>query len=87
MKKGIKKGIKKFIFTFPANHPLKNHYQEVFASDSTIAITRMFERYGDYWTFPYSESEWRGIERKLRCLGLPSKRELNPIYCKEVDKQ
>lgn len=83
----MKKGMKKFVFTFPINHPLKNHYQPVLATNSTIAITRMLERYGDYWIFPYSEPEWKELERKSRCLGLPLKRELNPIYCREVDKQ
>ena len=76
--------MKKFIFTFPGNHPLKGHYQPIFASSGHIAREKMFERYGDAWRFQYTE-EWIEWEKKARKLGIPIERELSNVYCREVN--
>ena len=77
--------MKKFIFTFPGNHPLKGHYQPIFASSGHIAREKMFERYGDAWGFQYTEEEWIEWEKKARKLGIPIERELSNVYCREVN--
>lgn len=73
--------MKKFIFTFPENHPLRNHYQPVIAKSAFAARSRMFERYGSDWAFMYTEA-------KANRLGIVmTKRELAPMYVKEKDLQ
>lgn len=75
--------MKKFIFTFPNNHPLGGHYQPVYAKYSHVARERMFERYGHYWGFQYTEEQWMDWEKQAQEMGLPIERELSAIYCRE----
>lgn len=77
--------MKKFIFTFTGNHPLKNHYQPIYATNGHIARRRMFERYGDSWGFQYTEEQWMEWEREANRIGILIESELSPIYCREVN--
>ncbi|MDR7856335.1 hypothetical protein [Tissierella sp.] len=79
--------MKKFIFTFCGDHPLKNHYQPVFAKDSNEARRKMFEKYGDKWGFQYTAEKWEEWENKVKKIGIPIERELNSIYCREVGEE
>ena len=77
--------MKKFIFTFPGNHPLKDHCQPVYAKDGHAARKRMFERYGDAWGFQYTEEKWIEWEKEAEKIGIIIESELNPVYCREVN--
>lgn len=47
-------------FTFGCAHPLGDHVQRVFASNSEEARKTMLEFYGTKWAFPYGPNEITG---------------------------
>ena len=63
-----------WIFTFGVGHPHEGHYVKIWGTFGS-ARQKMFEKYGDQWSFQYSEQEW--IDWVARCpIGCPIEQEL-----------
>lgn len=55
----LPKGSRIWYFTFLGSDPVhKNHVQPIIARSYMDARYAMFEKYGSYWAFQYSEDEW-----------------------------
>lgn len=67
----------KYIFTFKREHPLRDHYQPVFAPTSKLARLKMYQRYGPGMWNQHDVKHEDSISKRFS--------ELAPVYMKGGD--
>ncbi|MDR7856020.1 hypothetical protein [Tissierella sp.] len=75
--------MERFVFTFRAGHPLCHCYQTVHAPNKSKAIKKMKETYGNCFDFILSQDDFFTRENQLARAGVPYRKELSHIYCRE----
>lgn len=75
---------KVYYFTFGDGQENGGHVQPIFAKNMTQARAKMFEVYGDAWSFSYTAEEWEKGKQQMveRGLGFFIETEMTPIYAK-----
>lgn len=71
-----------YYFTFGCGQKHHGEVQPIYANNMMVARNKMFELFGDYWAFSYTEEEWNKWKKQIELRLVPChlERERQPVY-------